>query len=364
MGGSGPAQGAHQIDRLPTVAAFVGASGDGPAGQAVNVTSQAAFEAAFGAAGDLALAVSHYFLNGGIEAWIVRTDMESGSPDWDAAFLALTAVEGLSLLVMPGEANPAVQAAAVTYVEGRRAFVILDPPTAVVDAATAKAWLETAPGLRQPNAAAYVPRLLVDGDPAPRQFANSGAVAGVIVRSDLTRGIWKAPAGREASIAGTLGLASQPDSREIERLTALGINALRSVPTRDTIVWGARTLAGADGVGSEWKYVNVRRLALMIERSVDAGTRWAIFEPNAEPLWAGLRQSVGAFLHELFRDGAFRGATPREAYFVKCDRTTMTQADVDAGRLIGEIGIAPVRPAEFVVLHFGRNLGGGDDTDN
>lgn len=364
MGAAGAAPDAHRIDRLPTVAAFIGASGDGPDGQAVKVASQAAFEAVFGASGDLALAVSYYFLNGGPEAWIVRTDATSGSPDWNAAFLALDAVEGLSLLVLPGEADSAVQARALVYAEGRRAFVILDPPTAVVDAASAKAWLETAPGLRQPNAAAYLPRLLVDGSPAPRPFVSSGAVAGVIARTDLTRGIWKAPAGREASIAGTRGLASQSDSAAIERLTALGINALRSLPTGETVVWGARTLAGADGAGSEWKYVNVRRLALMIERSVDAGTRWAAFEPNAEPLWAALRRSVGAFLHELFRDGAFQGATPREAYFVNCGATTMTQADLGAGLLIGEIGIAPLKPAEFVVLRFGRNLGGGDDSNS
>jgi len=354
--------GEHQFDRLPTVTAFVGASGDGPAGQAVRVTSQAAFEAVFGTSGDLALAVSHYFLNGGPDAWIVRTRPAKGSPDWDAAFAGLDAVEGLSLLVLPAEVDPIVQARALAYAEERRAFVILDPPPAVVDAATATAWLEGASGLRRANAAAYLPRLLVDGDPSPRLFAGSGAVAGVIVRTDLARGIWKAPAGREASIVGARGLASQPDSREIARLTALGINALRSLPTHATVVWGARTLAGADGGGSEWKYVNVRRLALMIERSVDAGTQWAVSEPNAEPLWAAVRQSVSAFLHGLFRDGAFQGATPRDAYFVKCDRTTMTQADVDSGRLIGEIGIAPVKPAEFVILRFGHKLGGGDDT--
>jgi phage tail sheath protein FI len=102
----------------------------------------------------------------------------------------------------------------------------------------------------------------------------------------------------------------------------------------------------------------------MIERSVRAGTEWAVFEPNAEPLWAAVRQSVGAFLHGLFRDGAFQGATPRDAYFVKCDRTTMTQADVNSGRLIGEIGIAPVKPAEFIILRFGHKLGGGEDTTN
>ena len=364
MGASGVLPDARQIDRMPTVTAFVGASGEGPAGEAVLVTSQAAFEAGFGASGDLALAVSHYFLNGGPDAWMMRTGPALGSPDWDAAFAALDAVKGLSLLVLPAEADPVVQARALAYAEERRAFVIFDPPPAVVDAATAKAWLEGAPALRRPNAAAYLPRLLVDGDPSPRAFAGSGAVAGVIVRTDLARGVWKAPAGREASIAGARGLASQPDGGEIARLTALGINALRSLPTHTTVVWGARTLAGADGGGSEWKYVNVRRLALMIERSVRAGTEWAVFEPNAEPLWAAVRQSVGAFLHGLFRDGAFQGATPRDAYFVKCDRTTMTQADVNSGRLIGEIGIAPVKPAEFIILRFGHKLGGGEDTTN
>jgi phage tail sheath protein FI len=134
------------------------------------------------------------------------------------------------------------------------------------------------------------------------------------------------------------------------------VNVLRALPGAGTVIWGGRTLAGADAAASEWKYVNVRRLALFVEDSIDQGTQWARFEPNSEPLWASIRTSAGTFLHELFRRGAFPATTPRDAYFVRCDATTMTQNDIDNGNLIVLVGIAPLKPAEFVVFRIGQRV--------
>jgi len=137
-------------------------------------------------------------------------------------------------------------------------------------------------------------------------------------------------------------------------LNSLGVNCIRVLPQNGVFSWGARTLAGADGSESEYKYISVRRLALYIEESVERGTKWAVFEPDDEPLWAQIRFSVGAFLHTLFREGALQGRTEREAYFVKCGRETMTQEDIDSGRVIIEVGFAPLKPAEFVVITIGQ----------
>jgi phage tail sheath protein FI len=133
-------------------------------------------------------------------------------------------------------------------------------------------------------------------------------------------------------------------------LNPLGVNCLRSFPVNGRVVWGSRTLAGADQLASEWKYVPVRRTALFIEESLYRGTQWVVFEPNDEPLWAQIRMNVGAFMQNLFRQGAFQGSTPREAYFVKCDSETTTQNDIDNGIVNIIVGFAPLKPAEFVVI--------------
>ena len=137
---------------------------------------------------------------------------------------------------------------------------------------------------------------------------------------------------------------------EIGLLNPLGVNCLRAMPGAGRVVWGARTLQGADRLANEWKYLPVRRTALFIEESLFRGTQWVVFEPNDEPLWAQIRLSVGTFMDNLFRQGAFQGTTPREAYFVKCDRETTTQADIDLGIVNIHVGFAPLKPAEFVIL--------------
>jgi hypothetical protein len=190
-----------------------------------------------------------------------------------------------------------------------------------------------------------------------RAFAPSGAIAGVYARTDASRGVWKAPAGIEATLAGVQGLAVTLGQAESGILNAQGVNALMLIPAAGPVIWGARTGRGADVLASEWKYVPVRRLALYIEESLARGTRWAVFEPNDERLWSSLRQSIGTFMQQLFRQGAFQGTSASEAYYVACDANTTTPTDVLSGVVNVVVGFAPLKPAEFVVLKFQQQAG-------
>ena len=182
------------------------------------------------------------------------------------------------------------------------------------------------------------------------EFAPCGAVSGVMARTDSDRGVWKAPAGLEARLFGVPALSVPLNDADTGQLNPLGINCLRAMPAAGRVVWGARTMEGSDRLASEWKYVPVRRTALFLEESLYRGTQWVVFEPNDEPLWAQIRLNIGAFMQSLFRQGAFQGTTPREAYFVKCDRETTTQNDIDHGIVNILVGFAPLKPAEFVVI--------------
>jgi phage tail sheath protein FI len=203
------------------------------------------------------------------------------------------------------------------------------------------------------NAVVYFPRLRMP-DPLRENrladFAPCGAVAGIIARTDAQRGVWKAPAGLEASFSGVQGFTYTMTDGQNGIINPLGLNGLRSFPVAGNLVWGARTLAGADLLASEWKYLPVRRLALFLEESLFRGTQWVVFEPNDEPLWAQIRLNIGAFMQNLFRQGAFQGSKPRDAYFVKCDGETTTQNDIDRGIVNILVGFAPLKPAEFVVI--------------
>jgi len=248
----------------------------------------------------------------------------------------------------------------IAYCEERRAFAIVDLPSATDTVDEARTWLSSNASLRHKNAAAYFPRF-VGSDPLQnfrqRQFPASGAVAGVYARTDTERGIWKAPAGTDAVVRGSQGLAITLSDPENGALNPLGLNSLRTFAVFGTVVWGARTLVGADQLASEWKYVPIRRLALFIEESLYRGTKWVVFEGNDEPLWAQIRLNVGAFMQTLFRQGAFQGTSPREAYFVKCDKETTTQNDIDRGVVNILVGFAPLKPAEFVVLRIQQIAG-------
>jgi phage tail sheath protein FI len=206
----------------------------------------------------------------------------------------------------------------------------------------------------------YFPRV-VEADPQregqPDTYVPCGIVAGIIARNDVERGVWKAPAGTNATVAGIEGLAVPLTDADSGVMNALGINLLRTFPVYGTVVWGARTLRGADLLADQYKYLPVRRLTLYIEESLYRGLKWAVFEPNDEPLWAQIRLNVGAFMNELFRQGAFQGATPSQAYFVKCDSDTTTQNDIDRGVVNVVVGFAPVKPAEFVIVQIQQTVG-------
>ncbi|MDG2527876.1 phage tail sheath family protein [Caulobacter endophyticus] len=247
----------------------------------------------------------------------------------------------------------AIYAAALAYCERRRALLLVDPPPSVRDAEKAVEWISGGLAVKGANAASYFPRVRLP-DPLDnfnlRTFPPSGAVAGLFARTDAERGVWKAPAGTDAQLRGVRGLTYKLSDGENGLLNPLGLNCIRALPIYGTLSWGARTLVGADAQASQWKYVPVRRLALMIEESLFRGTQWVVFEPNDEPLWSQIRLNLTTFMHGLFRQGAFQGATPREAYLVKCDKETTTQADIDRGVVNIVVGFAPLKPAEFVII--------------
>ncbi|MCB1391618.1 MULTISPECIES: phage tail sheath C-terminal domain-containing protein [unclassified Nitrobacter] len=242
---------------------------------------------------------------------------------------------------------------AETYVEGRRAMLIVDIPDTVRRLDQMQTWLTENESLRHPNAVVYFPRTnIVDtlNGNRPRLMASSGTIAGLWARTDAQRGVWKAPAGTDARLRNVDSLGYLLTDLENGTLNPLGVNCLRNFPVYSNICWGARTLDGADAIASDWKYVPVRRTTLFIEESLYRGTKWVVFEPNDEPLWSQIRLNVGAFMHELFRQGAFQGTTPAQAYFVRCDSGTTPQSDIDLGIVNIEIGFAPLKPAEFVIL--------------
>lgn len=246
---------------------------------------------------------------------------------------------------------------ALPWCRARGAFAVIDPPPSwsgfdavSTDLASPSGWTSS---LQSPYGAQYFPNIHAP-DPLQesrlRAFPPCGAIAGIIARTDGSRGVWKAPAGLEATLAGVLDLSVLLTDGEQGVLNREGVNCLRSFAGAGRVAWGARTLVGQDRAASEWKYVPVRRLASYLQQTLLRGTRWAVFEGNDEPLWSQLRLNIGAFMHQLFRQGAFAGRTPAEAYFVKCNADTTTQADIDAGIVNVIIGFAPVKPAEFVVI--------------
>ena len=258
------------------------------------------------------------------------------------------------------DADAVVVSAATTYCVKRRAIHLIDPPSSWTTKDTAKGSIVDFHDSRSKNAVLYFPRLKQPNllrENRIETFAPCGAVAGVIARTDTQRGVWKAPAGLDATLAGVPQLAVNLTDAENGELNPLGINCLRAFAVSGRVVWGSRTLRGADQLADEWKYLPVRRTALFIEESLYRGTQWVVFEPNDEPLWAQIRLNVGAFMHGLFRQGAFQGQSPRDAYFVKCDKETTTQTDIDSGIVNIAVGFAPLKPAEFVVIRLQQIAG-------
>jgi phage tail sheath protein FI len=376
--------GVHSIPGVPTsITAFIGRARRGPVESPVAIRSFADFERRFGGLwkeSALGFAVRDFFLNGGTEALIVRLRRSDGGSlrksDFTGAgkessnkgLYALNQADLFNLLCIPGykhtvlgfDLDKEVVSAAATYCETRRALFLIDSPISWRSFQQAKTGIALGVGTTSKNAALFFPRLR-ESNPErnnrKEDFGPGGAVAGVFARTDAQRGVWKAPAGTEAMLIGVPELAVLLTDAENGELNPLAVNCLRSFPLAGKVVWGARTLAGADRTGSEWKYIPVRRTALFIEESLDRGTRWVVFEPNDEPLWAQIRVNVGAFMQGLFRKGAFQGSTPKDAYFVKCDRETTTPHDIDIGVVNIIVGFAPLKPAEFVVIKIQQMAG-------
>ena len=335
-------QGPPPIEGVATAtAALLGTTGRGPIRPRL-VTSLAQYERLYGQSGRyLPDAVRGFLANGGKRLFIVRLTRARGLAH---GLAALDAEEEIALVAAPGLTDSASLAALVAHGEANRRFVVLDCPRSArgdFDARTIGA---------SRDAAAYAPWLVVRGGPGTRRrvVPPSGHVLGLYARIDDARGVWKAPAGE--ALAGVLALDHAIDDNLQDRMAAHGIDTIRTFPGRGLLVWGARTLSSDD----EWKYVNVRRLLHYLARSIDKGTQWVVFEPNGPSLWSKVRGQIENFLTALWRAGAFPAARPDQAFYVRCDESTMTQADIDAGRLVVEIGFAPLRPAEFVIFRIGQ----------
>jgi uncharacterized protein len=291
-----------------------------------------------------------------------------GTSDDKSGLYALDDVDIFNMLCIPTFGDDTEEYAterataygkALEYCTSRRAMLIVDPLKEwnynYMISKGAKSFAEEVTKLvsRDKNAAFFFPRIIAS-DPNEefrlRDFDPCGAVAGVIARTDSERGVWKAPAGIEATLTGVPDLAVRLTNEENGGLNSLGINCLRIMPDVGRVVWGARTMRGADILADQWKYLPVRRMALYIEESLYRGTQWVVFEPNDEKLWSQIRLNIGAFMQNLFTQGAFQGTDPKKAYFVKCDQETTTQYDIDRGIVNIVVGFAPLKPAEFVII--------------
>jgi len=286
----------------------------------------------------------------------------AGNRGQRTSFYALDNVDAFNMLSIPESSGlgsttnqSLVMAPALAYCVEKRAMLFIDPPPGTASVEAAEAWLgEIAnAGLRSPNSVSYFPTMRV-ADPMNGgrmvEVAPSGTLAGIWARTDGETGVWKAPAGTTASLRGVPELTYVLSDPQNGVLNPQGLNALRSFDIPGNVSWGSRTLMGADLLASDWKYVPVRRTALFIESSLFNGLQWAVFQPNAEPLWLEIRGAVTAFMQGLFRQGAFKGTSPREAYIVRCGADTTTQADINAGIVNVFVGFAPLQPAEFVVV--------------
>jgi len=281
--------------------------------------------------------------------------------DYDAVYPVLDReVDLFNLMVLPPDAAVPITSIypnASVFCQQRRAFLLMDPPTSwtsAQQAATGVAALHI--GLVKDFSAVFFPRITISQSGLNVNIGPSGAIAGLCARIDGSRGVWKTPAGTEADLRGVVGLEYKLSDSENGITNPRAVNTIRIFP--DGIVnWGGRTADGDDSFASEYKYICIRRLALYLEESLYRGLKWVVFEPNDEPLWSQIRLNVGSFMHDLFRQGAFQGSTPSEAYFVKCDHETTTASDQNRGIVNIMVGFAPLKPAEFVILYLQQMAG-------
>ena len=283
----------------------------------------------------------------------------------------LDKIDVFNLLLVPGVSDHGVLSAALAFAERRQAFVIMDPPrNAVADGSavsaasnerTMKDMFDDGVVAKGQNGAIYFPYLKsshpLNGE--PMELAPSGFVAGVYARTDLRRGVWKAPAGIEATVHNSTGVVESGRMTDKRQgvLNLAGVNCLRSFPGIGTVVFGARTTVSANPAFQQNKYVSVRRMTLFIEQSLRRNLKWIVFEPNDEPLWLAIRTTIEDFCLSLFNQGALQGEKPGEAFQVQCDRTTTTQADIDNGTVNIVVSFAPLKPAEFVIIKIAHLAG-------
>jgi hypothetical protein len=404
-------RGARPIGAVGTsTAAFVGAAPDADArpGEAVAVNSWTSFVGTFASeatsATPLALAVHGFFENGGGRCYVVNTPEGqpiAGAGRGRSGLRALEAVDEVAIVAAPGHADADSWDALLTHCERLEDRVaVLDTVGEVDDveqltrvatagpaptrrrggaateasapapdgeggeggeaAATSTPGTEPSDGFRPRQSAygaCYFPHLVIrDPFSGDRVVAPpSGHMAGIWARTDVTRGVHKAPANE--IVRGALDLTYPVTREEQALLNPQGINCIRFFPGAGVLVWGARTV---DAEASEWRYLSVRRLFNMLKESIAEGTRWIVFEPNDYILWRSIVRDISAFLTRVWRDGALFGRTPQEAFFVKCDEETNPPDERDAGRVTAIIGIAPVKPAEFVVFKLSQSAGGTD----
>lgn len=377
------ATGANMITPVGTsTAAFLGEAPDADAyiNEPVAINNPSQFVRKFikkdSPGTDLARAVFGFFANGGSRCYVLnlgRGNPIAGDPRRREGIAALETVDEAKIIAAPGYSDQLSYEAVITHCEkmGDR-FAILDAPAEVDDIDRLKkvGTPEPAPGrgedgggsglrARETVCAAYYFPWIYAPDPFnPKRIVKtppSGHVAGIYARTDARRGVHKAPANEQ--VRGALDLGYKVTREEQGELNRAGVNCIRFFPDAGIRVWGARTLAGDP---SEWRYINVRRLFNMIEESIGAGTRWVVFEPNDARTWKTIERNVRAFLTVVWRDGALKGDTPEKAFFVKCDDETNPPEIIDAGRLVTEIGIAPVKPAEFIIFRIGQWIGGAE----
>ncbi|HEY7708545.1 MAG TPA: phage tail sheath subtilisin-like domain-containing protein [Candidatus Entotheonella sp.] len=388
--------GPRPIQALGTsTAGFVGVSPNAQArlNEAVAINNWSQFVREF--VGDpqtstpLSSAVFGFFQNGGQRCYVVNVGPNNsiaGGGRERTGLAALEPVDEVAIVAAPGYTDIASYDALLTHCEQLKDRVaILDAPGDVdasrvdllIQVGTTSATSDDSSSAgERPSATAdeltglrprqseggygafYFPWITIRDPFNPQSIVNvppSGHLAGIYARTDATRGVHKAPANEP--IRGALNVTYRVTHAEQGPLNEAGVNCIRFFPSQGIRVWGARTLADAS---SEWRYINVRRLFAMIEESIAQGTRWVVFEPNAVPLWKAIRRDVSAFLTLVWRDGALTGATPEEAFFVQCDDETNPAEVIDAGRLVVLVGIAPAKPAEFIIFRIGQYAGGAE----
>ncbi len=348
--------------------AFIGESDVGPVNEPVFCSNWSQFTKAFGDFQNsefLAHAVYGFFNNGGGRCFILNVGKvgdagekaglyigKDEGPGTRTGLKAFEDIEEINIVVAPGQTDPAIQDAVLSHCENMRyRFAILDSPELIE-----KGGVDKLPKPRDSKYGAYYFPWIEVYDPVRGNIYQppSGYMAGVYARSDGERGVHKAPANE--LVRGALGLKYTITRGEQDILNPKGINVIRAFTNRGIRVWGARTVSS----DASWRYVNVRRLFNMVEQSIENGTQWVVFEPNDQRLWKRVTRDLSAFLMRLWRQGALFGSTPEQAFYVKCDDETNPPEVIDAGQVITEIGMCPVKPAEFVIFRIGQMPTGGD----